>query len=189
MSITSYANTPGPGPKVVQVVGYKNTGKSTLTAALTREFSNRGLRVAVIKHDGHDHFQMDREGTDSHRFAEAGAGAVAVMSDTRTAILEKRAARLEDMLHYFKDYDWVLIEGHKQAPYPKLVMARSGEDLLLVQQLERVIGVVSWFPKEEVQNEADFDGQHVIEIDNKGIAWHSVHEPGQVANVLLSSSR
>ena len=32
----------------------ENTGQTTLTETLVREFSVRGLKVAVIKHDGHD---------------------------------------------------------------------------------------------------------------------------------------
>ena len=39
---------------VFAVSGKKNTGKTTLTETLVREFSVRGLKVAVIKHDGHD---------------------------------------------------------------------------------------------------------------------------------------
>ena len=41
-------------PAVLAVSGSKNTGKTTLTEALVRELSKRGVKVAVIKHDGHD---------------------------------------------------------------------------------------------------------------------------------------
>lgn len=53
------------------VSGSKNTGKTTLTEALVRELSKRGVKVAVIKHDGHD-FTPDVPGTDSHRMKAAG---------------------------------------------------------------------------------------------------------------------
>ena len=59
-------------PHIIQIVGYKNTGKTTLTAALIGHFTSMGLKVAAIKHDGHDHFEMDQEGTDSYRFGELG---------------------------------------------------------------------------------------------------------------------
>ena len=59
-------------PAVLAVSGSKNTGKTTLTEALVRELSKRGVKVAVIKHDGHD-FTPGCSGTDSHRMKAAGA--------------------------------------------------------------------------------------------------------------------
>ena len=65
---------------VFAVSGKKNTGKTTLTETLVREFSVRGLRVAVIKHDGHD-FVPDVPGTDSYRHKAAGAVGTLVYSE------------------------------------------------------------------------------------------------------------
>ena len=67
---------------VFAVSGKKNTGKTTLTETLVREFSVRGLRVAVIKHDGHD-FVPDVPGTDSYRHKAAGAVGTLVYSENR----------------------------------------------------------------------------------------------------------
>jgi molybdopterin-guanine dinucleotide biosynthesis protein B len=39
--------------KVVGIVGYKNSGKTTLTRALSKELTDRGHEVAVIKHTHH----------------------------------------------------------------------------------------------------------------------------------------
>ena len=65
---------------VCAVCGVKNTGKTTLIEKLIREYAARGVRTAVIKHDGHD-FICDVPGTDSSRFYEAGAYGTAVFSD------------------------------------------------------------------------------------------------------------
>ncbi|KAA8785930.1 molybdopterin-guanine dinucleotide biosynthesis protein B [Paenibacillus amylolyticus] len=134
-------------PKIIQVVGYKNTGKTTMTAALIAGLASKGLKVAAIKHDGHDHFEMDQEGTDSYQFGKAGAAAVAVMSQKRTAIIKQHNTRLNDMLNQFSDYDWIVIEGFKDAPYPKLVMVREADDLTLVGKLKQVVGIVFWTPE------------------------------------------
>ncbi|WP_336781952.1 molybdopterin-guanine dinucleotide biosynthesis protein B [Paenibacillus illinoisensis] len=166
-------------PHIVQIVGYKNTGKSTLTAELTRYLSSEGLRVAVIKHDGHDHFQMDHEGTDSFRFNQAGASAVVVMSEKRTAIIEQQPTSLETMLTRLSDYDWILIEGYKAAPYPKLVMIREEQHLAILQKLKGVMAVVSWFPRESLQSSCS-------EPDPlSDVVWHSVQEPEFIARWLL----
>lgn len=166
----------GDKPHVMQIVGYKNTGKSTLVAALTRYLSSTGRRVAVIKHDGHDHFEMDHEGTDSHRFAQARADTVVVMSEKRTAILKRQATSLEEMLSDLSGYDWILIEGYKHAAHPKMVMIRSEKDLSLIEELRGVIGVVSWLPQEI---------NHLTE-KREGISWHSVHETEDIGRWLIS---
>ncbi|WP_408892213.1 molybdopterin-guanine dinucleotide biosynthesis protein B [Paenibacillus taichungensis] len=166
-------------PYIMQIVGYKNTGKSTLIAALTRYLTSAGRRVAVIKHDGHDHFEMDHEGTDSYGFAQAGADAVVVMSEKRTALIERQATSLEDMIKYLSAYDWILIEGYKQAPYPKLVMVREEKDFSLIETLQDVIGIVSWLVH---------DKKEYMEV-RENLVWHSVLETGDIARWLVSLER
>ena len=41
-------------PFIFAISGYKNSGKTTLITKLIPELKQRGYRVAVIKHDGHD---------------------------------------------------------------------------------------------------------------------------------------
>ena len=57
---------------VIAVSGVKNSGKTTLLEKLIANLVARGIRVAVIKHDGH-HFEPDVPGTDSYRHRSAGA--------------------------------------------------------------------------------------------------------------------
>ncbi|RPK31637.1 hypothetical protein EDO6_02264 [Paenibacillus xylanexedens] len=164
-------------PHIIQIVGYKNTGKTTLTAALIGHFSSMGLKVAAIKHDGHDHFEMDQEGTDSYQFGESGASAVVVISEKRTAIMERQTTKLEDMLSYLSGYDWIVIEGFKDASYPKFVMVREEKDLTLVDQLEGVLGMISWLPPEQFIERSTF---------SRNITCYSVHETEDIAKALLA---
>ena len=48
-------------PKIIAISGVKNSGKTTLITRLTRYYSEKGTRVAVIKHDGHDLTAIFRE--------------------------------------------------------------------------------------------------------------------------------
>ncbi|EEG54759.1 bifunctional molybdopterin-guanine dinucleotide biosynthesis protein MobA/MobB family protein [[Clostridium] asparagiforme DSM 15981] len=68
----TYGALSGFRPPVLAVSGTKNTGKTTLLERLVVSLTSRGLRVAVVKHDGHD-FEADVPGTDSRRMQEAGA--------------------------------------------------------------------------------------------------------------------
>lgn len=53
--------------RIITISGVKNSGKTTLIEKLLKEFCADGLRVAVLKHDGHD-FTCDIPGTDTYRF-------------------------------------------------------------------------------------------------------------------------
>ena len=57
-------------PFVAAISGIKNSGKTTFLEHLVPVLRARGLRVAVIKHDGHD-FTPDVPGTDSFRMRQA----------------------------------------------------------------------------------------------------------------------
>ncbi|MBR2328291.1 MAG: molybdopterin-guanine dinucleotide biosynthesis protein B, partial [Clostridia bacterium] len=69
------------------LVAFSNSGKTTFLEKLIPALKSRGLRVAVIKHDGHD-FQLDKEGKDSWRITQAGADVTAIVSKTHAAIME-----------------------------------------------------------------------------------------------------
>ena len=68
------------------VVGWKNSGKTTLVVSLIASFTARGMTVSAIKH-AHHGFDVDHEGRDSFRFRAAGAHSVAISSRMRFAIM------------------------------------------------------------------------------------------------------
>ncbi|MDF2834525.1 MAG: molybdopterin-guanine dinucleotide biosynthesis protein B-like protein, partial [Paenibacillus sp.] len=62
----------GHRPAVIQVVGYKNTGKTTIVCQLTSLLKEAGYKVGTIKHDAHE-FRMDHPGTDTWKHQQSGA--------------------------------------------------------------------------------------------------------------------
>ncbi|TKH41593.1 molybdopterin-guanine dinucleotide biosynthesis protein B [Paenibacillus terrae] len=130
-------------PYVCQVVGFKNTGKTTFLGGLIVYLRESGLRIAVIKHDGHE-FEMDHKGTDTYKHRQAGAEGVAIVSGGRTAILEEHSRPVTGLIRHFQAYDCVLLEGFKQEHYPKLVMVREQSDAKLTTELTNVQGVAVW---------------------------------------------
>lgn len=127
--------------KVVQLCGYKNSGKTTLIAALIPQLKLQGVRTAVIKHDGHG-FDMDQEGTDTYKFREAGAEGIAIASPGRTAVMREMELDLDSLIQLYTDFDIVLVEGYKKMAYPKLVLLRCPEDMMLLDQVAEIRGIV-----------------------------------------------
>ncbi len=133
--ITDRTDKYGKGPVFSAICGVKNSGKTTLTEGIIRTLTARGLRTAVIKHDGHE-FECDIAGTDSSRFVEAGAFGAAVFS--RGQIFVRKTGKypdtqdtsgtmrlLRELTCAFPEADVILAEGLKGLPVPKIEVVRS----------------------------------------------------------------
>ena len=93
--------------------------------------TGRGLKVATIKHDGHD-FQTDVPGTDTFAHFQAGACGTVVFSEHKFMVVKKQPeeARAEQMTpeqlaSWFPEADLILLEGFKDSGYPKLELIRG----------------------------------------------------------------
>jgi molybdopterin-guanine dinucleotide biosynthesis protein B len=110
--------------RVVGVVGYHNSGKTTLTRALAGELIGRGHQVAVVKHTSHP---LDVPGTDTDVLREA-VSQVGFISPEGAGVFWDRALSLEDLLPHL-EADIVLVEGFKgKKTYPKIVCLRGEPD-------------------------------------------------------------
>ncbi|MDQ0162991.1 molybdopterin-guanine dinucleotide biosynthesis protein B [Bacillus alveayuensis] len=136
---------------ILQVVGYQNSGKTTLIEKLVREFTNRGVKVGTLKHHGHGG-KPELPKKDSTRHWEAGALVSAVEGDgtlflTAATHNSCNLSKLIELYRHF-EIDLLLIEGFKNSPYPKIVCIRDECDLHLLQ-LQNVVASISWVPLNE----------------------------------------
>ena len=110
--------------KVVGIIGYKNSGKTTLTHALARELTGRGHEVAVIKHSSH---HLDLPGKDTTALAEA-VGQVGFISPQESGVFWKKSLSLENIIPYL-EAEFILVEGFKaEKTFPKIVCLRGEPD-------------------------------------------------------------
>ena len=114
--------------KVLGVVGWKNTGKTGLTERLVDAFS-QSAHVATLKH-AHHGFDVDHDGTDSHRHRAAGARQVLVVSERRMALMTEFAdlpqPSFRDLIGKLAPCDYVFAEGWKREKHPKIETWLSG---------------------------------------------------------------
>ncbi len=78
------------------VMGWKNTGKTTLMERLVATLTARGLTVSTVKHVHHD-VDLDQPGKDTFRHRAAGAAEVILASAHRFALLREHRGPEPDL--------------------------------------------------------------------------------------------
>lgn len=141
---------------IIQVVGYKNSGKTTLIEKVIADLAERGMRIGTIKHHGHATELVSLDyGTDSWKHRQAGAAASLVMNEDGALQLQaaqEQKPSLDQLLAMYQtlDLDGVLVEGFKQEDYPKLIIVKEESDLKLVDTLKQVEAIVTALPIKRV---------------------------------------
>ena len=109
------------------IVGWKNSGKTTLVERLVSDITKRGYRVSTIKH-AHHSFDIDHEGTDSYRHRMAGASEVLLSSSNRWVIIHELREEAEPdfdlLVNKLGEVDLILVEGFKYGNHQKLEVIR-----------------------------------------------------------------
>jgi molybdopterin-guanine dinucleotide biosynthesis protein B len=106
------------------------TGKTTLLTQLIPLLKAKNLQIAVIKHSHHN-FEIDHEGKDSFRLRQAGATPMVLVSKHRRVIIEEFENQieptLENQITLFNptEIDLILVEGFRNAPFPKIELHRT----------------------------------------------------------------
>lgn len=110
--------------RVLGVVGYKDSGKTTLVRALARELVDRGHKVAIVKHT---HHRLDPPGKDTAVLGDIAAQ-VGIVSPYDSALIWRKPLSLEDILPYLAG-DIILVEGFKtEQTFPKVACLRGEPD-------------------------------------------------------------
>jgi molybdopterin-guanine dinucleotide biosynthesis protein B len=159
-------------PRVIGIAGWKNSGKTRMTAALVTELSARGWTVSTVKH-AHHAFDVDKEGTDSWKHRRAGAREVAIVSQKRWALMHELGADEDEpplgaILAKLGPCDIVVVEGYKREPHPKIEIRRSEAHSheRLAGGNANVVAIVSDDPAEETDGLPLFGHDDIAAIAN-----------------------
>jgi molybdopterin-guanine dinucleotide biosynthesis protein B len=94
--------------RVIGIIGYKKSGKTTLTLKLSDELIKRGYKIAVVKHINED---LDLANSDTSKYKKI-LTQVAAITPKESVIFLKNKNNLEEIIKYF-EADIILIEGFK----------------------------------------------------------------------------
>lgn len=133
--------------RVFSVSGISRSGKTSLVVELTKELTKRGYSVGTVKSigcgrgciahrnglcDGKNHhpqygFTIDTEGKNSFKHREAGAKLTTTWAKGETALLYPYQMELGEIIDKY-DYDFLIVEGGRRYPLPKITTGQSIED-------------------------------------------------------------
>jgi molybdopterin-guanine dinucleotide biosynthesis adapter protein len=131
--------------KVYGVIGWKNSGKTSLMERLVAEITGRGVSVSTVKHVHHS-VDLDQPGKDTFRHRQAGAREVVLASADRLAILVEHRGpepELPAVLGRLAPVDLVLVEGYKRDAHPKIEVWRAETGHPLIQPGDPLVRAVA----------------------------------------------
>ena len=155
--------------KIIGVVGWKNTGKTTLIEKLIKEFSERNLSISTIKHSHHN-FSVDQQGTDSFRHFNAGAKETILASDKKWIKFSRQicGSNLSDLIKQIIPVDIVLVEGFKLSEHKKVEVVNVASKKIPLYKTDQTIcaiilnqnkiqnTVLPQFNRDDIQKICDF---------------------------------
>lgn len=100
----------------IAVIGYKNSGKTTVVENLVKALTNNGFKTATIKHISEKNFSIDKEGSDTWRHSVSGAKLVAAVAEAETTLIIKCGFKdfsAEKFIIPLNNFDVLIFEGFK----------------------------------------------------------------------------
>jgi molybdopterin-guanine dinucleotide biosynthesis protein B len=131
--------------RVYGVIGWKNSGKTSLMERLVAEITGRGFSVSTVKHVHHD-VDLDQPGKDTHRHRTAGAREVVLASRDRYALMVEHRGPEPDLaavLSRMAPVDLILVEGYKRDAHRKLEVWRRETNHALIQTTDPLVRAVA----------------------------------------------
>jgi molybdopterin-guanine dinucleotide biosynthesis protein B len=131
--------------KVYGVIGWKNSGKTSLLERLVADITARGFSVSTIKHVHHA-VDIDQPGKDTFRHRQAGAREVVLASADRFALMVEHRGpepELATILARLAPVDLVLVEGYKRDTHRKVEVWRAETGQPLIQPGDPLVRAVA----------------------------------------------
>ncbi len=163
---------------IVAAVGRSGSGKTFTLEYLTAQLSKQGYKIGTIKHVHHLGFTIDTKGTNTWRYAQAGAKVVAAISPEEVSVIKRTALEINNLDQVLKvieqePLDIIFIEGFhgliaQRADVSKIITAKDQQTLqeTLQGNVEPILAVSGVISKNT--DATTIQGVPVIRIPEEG---------------------
>lgn len=110
--------------RFVAISGYARSGKSRLISLIIKDFSRRGMTVCVLKRA--EEIELRKH---EREFISSGAKSVIIISPKLSLAAFNRKLELRELVPWLK-CDFLLMEGFKKDPFPKVLVVRDESEAL-----------------------------------------------------------
>lgn len=127
----------------LQIVGYHKSGKTTTVYELVKRLKRARFSVATIKDIHLEDFALDTPNSNTYIHKQAGADLVIARGERETDFMYYRRMEFLEIASKIT-CDWLVVEGFKQFPLPKIVCGKSEADLdeLIDRRTFAIAGVI-----------------------------------------------
>lgn len=128
---------------ILQIIGYKNVGKTTLMTHAISFLKEQNFKVASIKHHGHqgEDIQLQHQPVDHMKHFQSGADQSIVQGhDYRQTVTRTTEQSLSNIIKESVtiDCDVVLVEGFKHENYDKIIVYDNEKQLHELNHLNNI---------------------------------------------------
>jgi molybdopterin-guanine dinucleotide biosynthesis protein MobB len=162
---------------VIAAVGKSGSGKTITLEYLVSNLTREGYRIGAVKHIFHKGFKVDKEGTNTWRYAKAGSEVIAAVSTEEIVVIKKAKTELTDLEQVLQllgndQFDIVVVEGfrsiiEKRKDVLKIVTAKDEDTLknALEDTVQPIIAVAGLIGKQKPAIELEIP---IINIPDEG---------------------
>ena len=171
---------------VIAAVGKSGSGKTTTLEYLVSNLASEGYRIGAVKHIFHKGFKMDKEGTNTWRYAKAGSKVIAAVSTEEIVVIRKAETELNDLEQVIgllgnEQLDIIVVEGfrsiiEKRNDVLKIVTAKDADSLkkALEGTVQPIIAIAGFIAKQKPKIKLEIpiinipeEGSQLVELVKK----------------------
>jgi molybdopterin-guanine dinucleotide biosynthesis protein MobB len=168
---------------VIAAVGKSGSGKTTTLEYLVSKLAGEGYRIGAIKHIYHKGFKVDKEGTNTWRYAKAGAKVITAVSAEQIVVIKKAETELTSLEKVIgllgnEQLDIIVVEGfrgliEKRKDVLKIITAKDEDTLkkTLEETVPPIIAVTGVIGKQKPKIKLEIpilnipdEGEHLLKL-------------------------
>ncbi len=114
--------------KIFSVFGITQSGKTTTIENIITELRKRNYSVGSVKEIHFEQFAIDTPGSNTDRHKNAGSQLVTAKGYNETDILFQESLPIDQIIRFY-DYDYLVLEGVRDANVPKIITAHTTQEV------------------------------------------------------------